>query len=353
MIIFRYLIKEMLGILVAILSVLTIILLVSQASGFLSRIVLGTLSLGFFGHLILLNIPFLLGLLLPFAFYFAILLAYSRSYAENEMTVLQASGFSQWRLLTYTTVPAAWVFGLTAYLVLILSPYLVTEQGRILLHAQDNILATVVPGEFRTLDDGKQVLYVGNATHDHDQLQNVFLAQLSADNDNNSFWTVSYVDSAHQVLINDHVYLQTDKAYQYRGVPGRADYMITSADEYNLLLNLGMTNAAYDRIDGVPTLSLWQNRTDLNSWVELQWRLALVFQIIVLVLIAVPLSHVRPRQGRYAKFLPALIIYLSYAILLFLGRELLAKGLTPTFIGLWWVHFVMLMVAAFYWLKNK
>ena len=54
---------------------------------------------------------------------------------------------------------------------------------------------------------------------------------------------------------------------------------------------------------------------------ELQWRFALPISVLMLALLAIPLSHVRPRQGRYSHILPAILIYIVYMNLLFIARN--------------------------------
>ena len=60
--------------------------------------------------------------------------------------------------------------------------------------------------------------------------------------------------------------------------------------------------------------------------------------IPVIALIAVPMSRVSPRQGRFTKLLPAVLVYIGYFISLEFCRDRMADGdLSPAF-GLWWVH---------------
>ena len=48
---------------------------------------------------------------------------------------------------------------------------------------------------------------------------------------------------------------------------------------------------------------------------ELQWRFALVLAVPLMALLAVPMSSVNPRQGRFAKVIPAVLLYLIYFLL--------------------------------------
>jgi lipopolysaccharide export system permease protein len=56
------------------------------------------------------------------------------------------------------------------------------------------------------------------------------------------------------------------------------------------------------------------------------------------------LSRINPRSGKYAKLFPAIIIYILYANLMFIGRNAVVSGSIPQWTGLWWIH---LLVAAF------
>ncbi|HEY0960827.1 MAG TPA: LptF/LptG family permease, partial [Pseudomonadales bacterium] len=75
---------------------------------------------------------------------------------------------------------------------------------------------------------------------------------------------------------------------------------------------------------------------------ELQWRLSLVVLIPVLALLAVPLSRVSPREGRFARIVPAILVYIAYFALLLAARDRLADGELPPVVGLWWIHLLFL-----------
>ena len=68
-------------------------------------------------------------------------------------------------------------------------------------------------------------------------------------------------------------------------------------------------------------------------------------------LMAVPLSRVNPRQGRFLKLLPAILLYMAYLTLLISARGSLEKGNLSPALGLWWVHGVFLAIGLglLYW----
>ena len=69
---------------------------------------------------------------------------------------------------------------------------------------------------------------------------------------------------------------------------------------------------------------------------ELQWRLSLPLLVFIVTLMAVPLSRVNPRQGRFLKLLPAILFYMAYLTILIAARGALEKGKIPPALGLWW-----------------
>ncbi len=70
----------------------------------------------------------------------------------------------------------------------------------------------------------------------------------------------------------------------------------------------------------------------------------------IVALIAVPLSKVNPRLGRFTPLVPGLILCFLYVILLSASRSALEKGQIPVQVGLWWVHplFLMIGIGLFY-----
>src|SRR5690554_7344546 len=72
---------------------------------------------------LLLRLPSFLQIIIPMSLFIAVLIGYGRMYAESEMTVLTATGFSNRRLLGYTMVPGVFFMLLVGFCSLWLSPY--------------------------------------------------------------------------------------------------------------------------------------------------------------------------------------------------------------------------------------
>ncbi len=57
---------------------------------------------------------------------------------------------------------------------------------------------------------------------------------------------------------------------------------------------------------------------------------------LVLTLVAVPLSRLRPRQGRYARVGFAIVVYIVYSNLIAAAKVWVEKGDLPPIVGVWW-----------------
>ena len=64
-----------------------------------------------------------------------------------------------------------------------------------------------------------------------------------------------------------------------------------------------------------------------------------------------PLSRVNPRQGRFLKLLPAILLYMAYLTMLISARGALEKGNLSPMLGMWWVHglFLAIGLGLLYW----
>ena len=75
--------------------------------------------------------------------------------------------------------------------------------------------------------------------------------------------------------------------------------------------------------------------------------------IPVLAFIAVPLSRVHPREGRYGRLIPAVILYAAYFFLLQFARDAVSDGELDPRVGLWPVHMFFIMIGgALYYFPN-
>ena len=163
--------------------------------------------------------------------------------------------------------------------------------------------------------------------------------------------TVLVAESGRQEIQDDGSrYLILENGYRYDGEPGEADYRAIQYDTYGVLLPKPEVAIEANEREAIPTRDLFGS-DDPVLQAELQWRLSLPLLVFVVTLLAVPLSKVNPRQGRFLKLLPAIFLYMAYLGLLIAARGALDKGRLPTGLGLWGVHGIFLAIGLLllYW----
>lgn len=347
MIIVRYITKEVLTTFFAITLILLLIALSNRFALYLAKAATGELPLGLVFHLVLLYTPELLSYLIPLGFYMAILFTYGRLHADSEMTVLFACGFSWSYISRITIYLAVFVTILAATLSLWLAPAMtlyrekVTSEGEALA-----VIHSILPGRFQSLGEGKMVFYLEDIDPDSKYLEGIFIAEkpnINTTQDNP--WTFITSKEAHVERSSEtrDFYLVLNDGYRYQGSPGYRDYSIVKFKEYGRSVHQE-TSDVHETQKLKTTGNLFKSKTREDK-AELQWRLAIPLSVSILALLAVPLAQVNPRHGRFAKFLPAIILYIIYYNLFTLSKRWMANQIIPESIGLWWVHILFLSIA--------
>lgn len=345
MILFRYLIKEVFGSLLAVTFVLLLIFLSNQLVRYLSYAASGKLAANILLQLLGFEVPYLLALLLPLGLYLGIILAYGRFYADNEMSVMQSGGLSQGRLIFLTSTFTLFITAIVLMLTTWLNPLISVKKLHALEDAMsaENVIASLMPGRFQASSDGKRVIYVERISRARKTADNIFFAdqmKTKPESKVSSAWAV--VSAArgyqHKDSETNKTFLVAENGYRYEGIPGQNDYRIIQFKKYSVQIP-GMTvGNKHQETEGIPTATLWDNYTIPSYAAELQWRLSIPLSAFLLSLLAIPLSHVQPRQGRYSPLLPAILIYVVYVNLLFVARTWIEQKTISTSLGLWWVH---------------
>ncbi|WP_213875301.1 LPS export ABC transporter permease LptF [Pseudomonas sp. dw_358] len=352
MIVSRYLSREVLVTMSAVSAVLLVIIMSGRFIKYLAQAASGALDPSSLFMIMGFRMPGFLTLILPLGLFLGILLAYGRLYLESEMTVLSATGMSQQRLLAITMVPALLVALIVAWLSFSLAPQGAARFAQ-LLNQQDALTEfdTLVPGRFQALRDGSRVTYTETLTEDRVNMGNVFISQkrLSQTQKKDEGITVLVGEKGRQETHPDGTrFLILTNGYRYDGNPGEANYRSIKYDTYGVLLPKPDVTDDVTEKDALPTSSLLKPDGDKA---ELQWRISLPLLVFIVTLMAVPLSRANPRQGRFLKLLPAILLYMSYLTILISARGALEKGRIPQSLGLWWVHaiFLVIGIGLMYW----
>jgi lipopolysaccharide export system permease protein len=341
--IFRYLTREVLTNMVAVTFVVLLIIISGRFVRYLDKAATGDIAAEVVFQVIAFRMPNFISLILPLGFFFGILLAYGRLYVESEMVVLSTSGMSPSRLLAYTSFPALFLMVFMAFNSLYLAPTGEAKVQKILADPKTSeSLGVLLPGQFRTFNNYRQVVYVESLYRDNTRMKTIFLSSAQDVEPGDRFPRVNIVVAeTGRIVANTPAsdrYLELYKGYQYEGAPGKKDYNVAQFDTYGVRISDRRKSLARrEARDAVPTVALY--RSDKPGYqATLQWRLSLPIIIPVVTLLALSLSRTNPRQGRYIKLFPAVLLYMAYLVTLNAARGAVENETLPLGIGLWPVH---------------
>lgn len=345
MILSRYLTKEVLGTLFGVTFILLLIFLSQQLVRYLSYAASGKIAANVLLQLIGFEIPYLLALLLPLGLFLGIILAYGRMYADSEMRIMQASGLSMTRLLLITSKVVVVVAFVVLLLMVWINPLIAAKREQVFTAgvSGNNVLDTLMPGRFQVSNNGRRVIYVEKISRDRLKAKNLFVAeQHPHKTEEGSDWVVLSADEGYQANLDDQeIFLVATNGYRYEGVPGESAYKIIQFKKYSVRLP-EIAPSKHQQLESISTKKLWQEYRKPDHAAELQWRLAIPISVLLLALLAIPFSQIRPRQGKYVNLLPALLIYILYVNLLFVARNWMEQKMLPVTLGMWWVHIALL-----------
>lgn len=345
MIILRYLIRETLKSQFAVFLVLMAIFITQRFVRVLAEASDGDIPASLVMGFLALKMPVLAALILPLSFFLGMMLAHGRFYVDSEMTVIRACGVSEWYVARVMMLVALLFALLTGVLTLWLAPLAVeTEYQMEDRIASEAGLMSLIPGRFEETANKNAVMFVHDISSNNN-LNKVFLAQQDAEDAADRIQIV-YAEGG-KVSENDDgsQQLVLTQGHQYEGKKGRNDFSVVEFEEYQIQIGEQQAEQKRRKMTAFPTVQLIDD-TSLAAIAEFQWRIAIPLSIPFLVLIAVPLSAVDPRQGRFGKIMPALLLYLGYFLLLMASRKVLEDGKIPPELGLWWVHGIILLIGA-------
>lgn len=341
MIISRYLLREILLALLAVSGVLYVIYVSNRLIRFFGDSESGGLPAGVIPQLLALKSVSNLMMLLPLAFFIAVLIALGRFYKDNEMMALAACGVGVGRLRRTILWLAFGFAGVVAALSLYAGPlaeelsYQIQDQVK-----ADMDVTSIAAGRFRELHGGQMIFYVENISDDGQTLQNVFVQT-----QRNGILNVVTAARGQQRVDpqSGDTYLILEDGYRYEGQPGDSQFKIIHFATHGILLEEQEITPTARKVVASSTPALWDKAGSYEK-AELQWRIAMPLATILLAALAVPLSRSGPRQGRFAKLFIAVVIYAVYMNFLAVARSWVEHGVITASLGLWWVHCALLAV---------
>lgn len=353
----RYLTKEILISLLAVLAVLLLILVGGVFAKLLGNVVAGKLSTAVLFPLLAVGVLKSLTTLLAVALFLATLITLGRMYKDNEMTALRACGTGVISILRPLLLIALVVAALLTLLAYWVTPWsrVVSDELRS-QSAQVVDIAGITPGRFISIPGSNQVVFAEALNSSEKKLESVYLFRQV----HGSSQMLS-AKSARQFNAEgtEKRMLELNSGVIFEIHSDKEGYSLGSFDRQHISLPDAEISSGKTSVRSAPVSSLIGS-DKLIDQAELQWRLSYPVSAILLVLLAIPLSYTTPRKGQFAKLILAILIYVLYVNLLGVGRSWIESGLTPAWLGLWWVHGLLLLLSlilfanqqGWYWFKS-
>lgn len=339
-IIFRYLIRQVMISMVAVSGILLMVFMSGRFLKYLGSAAEGEIAAEVLFSIMAFRFPGFLELILPLGLFIGILLAYGRMYLESEMTVLFACGVSDRQLLVKTLLGSLPVMLIVGAMSLYISPWGMKQVEQIFNEQRKATeFEMLAPGRFQDFSAGNRVTYTEGLSDDKRQLRGVFIAEYGKDGEGVTIFTA---ESGSQLIDQEtgSRFLILEGGGRFDGQPGRLDYNVTGFEAYGLKIESGQARAK-ELEEGLSTLALMASDNPEDRAL-LHWRFSLPLIVPIVTLLAVRLSRVNPRQGRFFHLLPAMLVYITYLGLLIVARDALADEKVPEWIGMLWVHALFL-----------
>ena len=320
------------------------VFLVTRLGSFLNDPEIASLPGGAVAQLLGLRTVMALPSLLPAVLYLGILLGISRLARDNELTAIEACGISPRRLEAAVLGFAAAAAVVIAALSFVGRPWAAARFNDVRDQALTAVgLEHVIPGVLYELDRAQnEVLFAESRSVENPQyLENVFVHRRTSDG--------LTVFSARRAIEQR----DPDAGFRFLTLLDGTQYDLAVTGTHQhithfqaLTLRSPIAGIEPDlRQERVRSMLELLRSPALRDRAEVQWRAAMPVSAFLLALLALPLSRVDPRHGRYANVLPAVVLYVLYRQFLGTAKNWVADGDMPVWPGLWGVHLACLLVA--------
>lgn len=347
MILERYLAREILTTTFAITLVLIVVVMSGRLSSYIADAAAGKLAASLVFPVLLARLPEYLELVLPLSLFLGVLISLIQLNQNSELTVMTATGFGQNRVIGVILVCGLFIALVVSMFSFYVSPrgglyvnYLIANQGL------QNELSVVTPGKFYQLDESGGTIYAADISEDRSLMSEVLLSRVASEQDT-GFPALILADRGYPEW-SDYggYYFVLESGLRYEGEPGRPDYRVTEFDSYRQLLpepEIENTKRAEEQ-----TMMIHQlfGSDAPEQLAEVNWRLSMPVLVLVLALLAQPLSNGSVRKGGpYARVFPGVMLYVVYLVALNAARDEIAQGSTSNIPTMWFVHLGFLMLA--------
>ena len=300
----------------------------------------GRLDVGLLFAIIGYNIPTFLELILPLSFFIALMLVLGRMYVDQEMSVLFASGISRGRLTRLMIPLITGLFVFQMGISLWAKPWGLSNSKQIWqTQSLGSLLDLVRPKTF--ISSGNYHLYVDEFDKEKRELKNLYVVQQQTDKSGKIAKNDVIITAtrAYQVPSKDtdsSMQLDLFQGRRYELGTNQANYNQASFEKYRITLEKPASEKITEtNVETQTTAKLLAHTQKPEVKAELGYRFTMPWLIIIAAMLATPLAQVRPRQGRWLRLLPSVLIFASCAISIISLRTAIGKERISEYAYIW------------------
>ena len=324
MIINRYLLRQVVATTLVVTGFLAFIMIGGRLIKYFGIAAQGGLDVSALFLIVAYRLPDFLTLILPLGFFTGLMLVFGRLYVDHEMAVINASGISRdslgimlWPFVLLLMVSEA---GLTLFA----APWGFEHATKVMAEQSSKKgFDLVSPRKFIT--SGSYTFYAEDQSPDKTKLLKVFVHQNAANGSDVLIvaqQAIRLIDPKH---LNTIVELHDGRRYELKA--GQLRYSEAQFATYRLNLNDAQSaEVMATPTESMRTTDLMTHLKDAKSLSELGWRWSMPIMILIAVILALPLAEVSPRQGRFLRLFPALLLFVALVIGLLAIKLRIGKG---------------------------
>lgn len=341
LIIRRYLVKQVVSTSSVVVILLTVIMMGGQLIKRFGQAAMGRVDPSILLSIIGFRLPEFLMLIFPLGFFIGLMLVFGRLYVDHEMAVLNGSGISKIQVARLL-IPLTIVY-------LCIQSFLMVWMAPAGLRQYEQLMSTqavrkgfdlVRPREF--ISSGAYTIYTGSLSEDRKNLKDIFFYQRAEKEGKPDVMILAKEATRVEIANETASVVDLVLGRRYEIYPGTPKYSQTEFKTYRLRLeNNKEAKFESGEVEALSFGKLLENTDDPVIQSELGWRLFVPFSMIVALMLATALCEVSPRQGRYLKLFPALLIFASLIVALMAIRTRVSKAE----VGLWAYPAILLFYA--------
>lgn len=292
-------------------------------------------------------------LTIPMAFLLAVLLAFGRLSADNEIIALKASGISLYNLLPTLLLLAAGAYAATLFITMTALPwgnasfkkFLGTiVETRAAITIRDRVFNDTFPGI---------VIYVDHYDENSQKMDGIMIHDDRKTVEPSTIFASTGSIGSDPALDTIRLHLQDGVMHRRKDA---ATYRLVEFRDYELTINLHQAarDISLNELDlGMDDLrqTIRTAGSDLKKQrefqVELHKRYALPFACIVFAILGLPLGIQNQRAGRSAGFAASIAIFMLYYIMFSAGRTMAGKGLVAPALAMWTPNVLFLLLGIY------